>query len=31
MINASWYQSSELIYTQKFQKAGMSIFDDAES
>ena len=26
-----WDQSSELIYTQKFQKAGMSIFDDAKS
>ena len=24
-------QSSELMYTQKFQKAGMSIFDDAKS
>ena len=31
MIDACWYQSSELIYTQKFQKAGMSIFGDAES
>ena len=26
-----WYQSSELIYTQKFEKAGMSIFGDAKS
>ena len=26
-----WYQSSELIYTHRFQKAGMSIFDDAKS
>ena len=26
-----WGQSLELIYTQKFQKAGMSIFDDAKS
>ena len=26
-----WYQSSELIYTQKFQKADMSIFSDAKS
>ena len=25
------YQSSELIYTQKFKKAGMSIFGDAKS
>ena len=31
MIDACWYQSSELIYTQKFQKAGMSIFGDAKS
>ena len=31
MIDAYWHQSSELIYTQKFQKAGMSIFDDAKS
>ena len=26
-----WDQPSELIYTQKFQKAGMSIFDYAKS
>ena len=25
------HQSSELIYTKKFQKAGMSIFGDAKS
>ena len=25
-----WDQSSELMYTHKFQKAGMSIFDDAK-
>ena len=31
MIDACWYQSSELIYTQNFQKAGMSIFGDAKS
>ena len=31
MIDACWYQSSVLIYTQKFQKAGMSIFGDAKS
>ena len=26
-----WGQSLELIYTQKFKKAGMSILDDAKS
>ena len=26
-----WGQSLEPIYTKKFQKAGMSIFDDAKS
>ena len=31
MIDVCWYQSSELIYTQKFQKAGMSFFGDAKS
>ena len=31
MIDANWYQSPELIYTQKFQKAGMPIFGDAKS
>ena len=31
MIDACWYQSSELIYTQKFKKLGMSIFGDAKS
>ena len=25
-----WDQSSELMYTQKFQNAGMSTFDDAK-
>ena len=26
-----WNQSSELMYTQKFQKAGRSVFDGAKS
>ena len=30
MIDDGWDQPSELIYTHKFQKAGMSIFDDAK-
>ena len=29
--HARWGQSLELIYTQKFQKPGMSSLDDAKS